>query len=76
MRSTREQSIDFFGEHLERKGSGNRDRRLFLRGAARRPYQNESGGSVKSPAIGLFPVFKNRRDVRLFFEAAFKRWLG
>ena len=76
MRRTRQEPIDFFGEHFEREGAGNRDRRFFFRRAAPRSQENEAGRPVKSPAVRLFPILENRRDVRFFFETAFKRRLG
>ncbi|HWV47279.1 MAG TPA: hypothetical protein VN039_14865, partial [Nitrospira sp.] len=56
----RQKSIDFFCEHLEWKGSRDRNGRLFFRRLGGRSHENEPRGSMKPPLIGFLAVFENR----------------
>src|SRR5262249_8495345 len=64
-----EHTIDFFGEGVKWKRSGNSNSRRLLRWSRRRLHQNESRCPVKPPTIRLLTVLKDRFQVAPFIEA-------
>src|SRR5690349_9888510 len=67
-RHLREHAIDFLGEGVKWKSSGNRNSRILLRGPCRRLHQDEPWCPVESPPIRLLTVLKNRFQVAPFVE--------